>query len=152
MLSKIDLTILSELRKNARKSLVKMSKETNIPVSTIFDRMGRIERQAIKKYTSLLDYSKLNHNIIINYAIKISKEKKETALRLLGTHSSVNSVYRINNGFDFLIECIFMDFKQKELFEEKLNELIDNKKEFNIIEEIKREGFLTAPEHMDNKL
>ena len=143
MLTKTDLVILSHLRRDARKSLVNISKETKIPVSTIFDRLSRIENTAVKKYTSILDFSKLNHNLMINYAIKTVKEQRPALSKFLDTNPQINSVYRINNGYDMMVECIFMDLKQKEEFEEGLSPFVHDKKEFHVIEELKKEGFLT---------
>ena len=151
MLTKIDLVILSHLRRNARKSLVNISKETKIPVSTIFDRLSRIESTAVKKYTSILDFSKLNHNLVVNYAIKTVKEKRLLLSKFLDTSPQINSVYRINNGFDMMVECIFMDLKQKEEFEEGLNRFVQDKKEFHVIEELKKEGFLTSISNLDKQ-
>ena len=58
---------------------------------------------------------------------------------------NINTVYKINNGFDFIIECIFHNIKELEEFVEQLEirSLIKNKDVHYIIEDIKKETFLS---------
>jgi DNA-binding Lrp family transcriptional regulator len=61
---------------------------------------------------------------------------------------NVNSVYKINSGYDFMIEGIFKHVKDMEDFIEKLDErfkLIE-KQVYYVIEDIKREGFMADPQ------
>ena len=144
-MNKKDLKILSELRQNARMSLTKMSKKTQIPVSTIFDRLKLNEKNIIIKHTSLLDFNKLGYNTRANITIKVNKEDKETLKQHLIRHHQINSVYKINNGFDFMVEGIFKHIIEMEDFLEQLEQKFNiiDKKSFFIIEDIKREAFLT---------
>jgi DNA-binding Lrp family transcriptional regulator len=146
MLSKTDMLILSHLRRNARETLVSISRKTKIPVSTIFDRLSKLEELAVTRYVSLIDFSKLSHNIAINYVIRSVKDKRQQLFTFLSRHPNINSVYRTNNGFDLMLECVFMELKQKEAFEEELDSYVHEKKEFHVIEEIKREEFLASPQ------
>lgn len=62
----------------------------------------------------------------------------------LGKQHNVNSLYRINNGFDFLAEVLCRDINELELFMDtlQLKFKIKDKKTFFIISELKREAFL----------
>ncbi len=147
-MNKKDLLIVSQLRNNARMSLTKMSRETRIPVSTIFDRLKVQEDTLIRRHVSLVDFSMLGYNTKASIAIKVKKEQKEQVKQYLITHQNVNSVYKINNGFDFLIEGIFRHIKDLEkfmdLFEEKFD--IIQQQTFYIIDDIARERFMSKPE------
>jgi len=147
-MNKKDLKIISFLRNNARMPLTKMSRETHIPVSTIFDRMKLHEEGLILKHTCLLDFSKLGFNTRANINLKVSREDKEALKDFLQKQDCINSVYRINNGYDFMIEGVFMQIKDMEEFldtlEKKFN--IQDKKSFFIIEDLKRESFLSDPD------
>ena len=123
-----DLKILSELRNNARMPLTKMSRKTQIPVSTIFDRLKLNEKDIIIKHTSLLDFNKLGFNTRANITLKVDKNDKETLKQHLMRHHQINSVYKINNGFDFMVEGIFKQIKDMEDFLEQLEQ------KFNIID------------------
>jgi DNA-binding Lrp family transcriptional regulator len=144
-MNKKDLKIIAHLRQNARMPLTKMSRKTQIPVSTIFDRLKLNENNLIKKHTSLLDFSKLGYNTRANITLKVDREDKEALKEFLIKHQSVNSVYKINNGFDFMVEGVFKQIKDMEEFIEALEQrfkIIDTKS-FFIIEDLKREAFMS---------
>jgi DNA-binding Lrp family transcriptional regulator len=144
-MNKKDMQILSYLRMNARIPLTKMSKEVQIPVSTIFDRLRVHEKDIIIKHTSLLNYSALGYNTRANIAFKVNRDDKESLKNFLIKHENINSISRINNGYDFMVEGIFQQIKDMEDFidmlEQKFN--IEDKKSFFIIEDIKKECFMS---------
>ena len=119
-MNKKDLKIISHLRQNARMPLTKMSKKTQIPVSTIFDRLKLNEDNLIIKHTSLLDFSKLGYNTRANIMLTVDREDKEALKEFLINNQSVNSVYKVNNGFDFMVEGIFKQIKDMEEFMESV--------------------------------
>ena len=111
MLRKKDLMLLASFRQDARMSLTDMSKKTRVPISTIFDKLKTYQKEFIKKHTTLVDFSKLGYNTRAKIAIKVKKEQKEDIKEYLSKNESINSIYKINNGFDFLIEGIFVHVK-----------------------------------------
>ncbi len=125
MIAEKDLKILSHLRQNARMSLTRMSKKTKIPVSTIFDRLKLQEDSYISKHVSLIDFSKLGYNTRVNMTLKVKKEQRDDVRSYLMNHQNVNSVYKINNGFDFMVEGVFRHLKDFEDFIEKFEEKFD---------------------------
>ena len=151
MLIKKDLQIISNLRKNARMSLTNMSKLTNIPISTISDRLRVHESSIIKKHTTLIDFEKLGFNIRANVCVKIDKEKRDEVKWFLVKHQNVNSIFRINNGYDFLFEGIFRHIKDLEDFIEKLEGRFNVKQRqvYYLIEDIKIEEFMADPQLID---
>ena len=143
-----DMKILSYLRKDARIPLTKMSKYTSIPVSTIFDKIRSYESNLIIRHTTLIDFQKLGYSTRANISLKVDRDDREAIKNHLVKNQFVNSVYKINNGFDFMIEGIFHDNKDMEDFIELLEEkfkIIDHKS-FFIIEDLKRESFMSEPE------
>lgn len=147
-MNKKDLKILTHLRIDARMPLTKMSKKTSIPVSTIFDRLKINQNNLIIKHTSLIDFSKLGYHTRANITLRVDKEDKENVKEFLLKNHLVNSVYKINNGFDFMIEGIFKQIKDMEEFLEQLENRfkILDKKSFFIIEDLKRESFMSNPD------
>ncbi|KHO46479.1 MAG: AsnC family transcriptional regulator [archaeon GW2011_AR3] len=148
MMEKRDALILSHLRNDARETLTRMSRKTSIPVSTIYDRLKAQESSIIKRYTALLDFNELGYNARCKVILKIAREKKEALEKFLISHISVNSLYKINNGFDFLVEGIFKSIKESEDFLEALEIKfgVKTKQVYYIIDDIKRESFMSDPE------
>lgn len=145
MISGKDELLLVHLRKNARTPLTKMSRSTAIPVSTLFDRLKWNEEHVIVKHTSLLNFSALGYNARANVTLRVDRHDKQEVQQYLISHPAINAVYRINNGYDFMIEGIFRQVKDLEEFMEELEAkfTIHDKKAFFIIEDLKREAFLT---------
>jgi len=145
-----EMIIMSMLRQNARETLTKMSKKSNIPVSTIYDKIKSHENGIIKKHTCIIDFSKLGFNTRASISLKVTKGKREEMKTYLVNHPNVNTIYKINNGFDYWIECIFRHIRDLEDFLENLEADYGIKKQvFYIIDDIKREAFMADPELLD---
>ena len=65
--------------------------------------------------------------------------------------SGAISIFRINNGFDFIVEAVFKNINELENFIESLEDKfkIKSKNVYYIIDEIKREKFMTDPRVVD---
>ena len=151
MLSKKDLLILSELRNNSRETLTKISKRTSVPISTIFDKLKQFEGNLIKQHTTFINFSQLGFNARANVMIKVNRDTREAIKDYLSKHQNINSLFRVNNGFDFMFEGIFVNMKDAEDFLEKLDQKfkIENKEVYYIIDDIKKEGFMADPDLID---
>jgi len=145
MISNADLKLISTLRLNARENLTTISKKTNIPISTLYEKLKRHEQSIILKHTTLLDFSKIGYLCRAQMLLLTNKENRDQLASYLKAHLAVNNIYKINNGYDFLVEGIFTDIKQLEDFLEELENKfpLEQKKIHYIIEDIKRESFLT---------
>ena len=144
MIRKKELMLLSCLRKNARETLTNMSKKTKIPISTIFDKLRDYETGFIQKHTSLIDFKRLGYDIRINLLIKINREKRDGFEKFVMANHSVNSVFRINNVYDYLIDAIFKNIREFHMFSYKIESFgVVEMTEHFIIDELKRESFLS---------
>lgn len=146
-MKKKDILIISALRKDARRSLTALSKEIKVPISTIHDKIKNFKGRLIKKHTTIIDFPSMGYNTRANILIKIPKENREEIKNHLMKCSHVNSLFKINNGYDYMIDFVFRHIKDMEdymeSFEKKFN--IENKKVHYIIEDLKNEGFMNNP-------
>ena len=150
MLSEQEIIILKHLRKDARKSLVKIAREEEIPVSTLFSKVSKLESKVIKKSIALLDFSKLGYSLVAFIFLKLKDNSKQEAIEFLAKHPNTNNLSRVNNGFDFFLEAIFNNMKSYTKFYEDLKKLnIKSEMVFFMIEELKKEDFLTRNEHLE---
>ncbi len=148
MISKKDLLIISNLRSNARETLTTISKKTKIPISTIYDKLKFHARNLIIKNTALLDFARLGFNTRAKVMLKADREQRDSLKVHLLKNPNVNTVYKINNDFDFLVEVIFKNIRELDNFVENLDDkfrLID-KKVFHVVEDVKREEFMSDPD------
>jgi len=107
---------MTYLRSNARENLTKLSRMTHIPVSTIFDRLREYESEIISKHTTLLDFKKLGFDIKINILFKIARGSRDDFKEFLVKNHNINSVFRVNNGYDYLVEAIFRGMHELQEF------------------------------------
>ncbi|MBI2148958.1 Lrp/AsnC family transcriptional regulator [Candidatus Woesearchaeota archaeon] len=151
MLDRKEMLILANLRNNARETLTIMSRKTSIPISTIFEKIKNYESGLIKKYTSIIDFTKLGYNTRATILIKVNKEYRDRLREHLLINKSLNNVYKINNGYDFLIDGIFKEIKDVEVFLDKLeNEFgVTDKYVYYVVDEIKNEDFFSSQEYVN---
>src|SRR3989338_7334150 len=153
MYKKKDILILAALRNDARISLTDISKKTEIPISTIYERVQLFQQKLIRGYTALVDFSLFGFMARATIAIKANHSKKEMLQEYLFVHQNVNSLYRINNGYDYMIECIFKNVKELEEFLDVLDYRfkVKTRDVFYLIDDIKRESFLSNQHFIEDR-
>jgi len=143
-----DLLIVSYLRQNARIKLTDMSRATKIPVSTLFDKIKTFEVHGlIRKNTALVRFERFGYQAKAMIVFSARKKDRQKLLELLNKNGNVNSLCRINNEWDYMVEVVFPGVKEVEDFLEDIEEQVNlkNKKIFYVIDEIKKEEFLANP-------
>ena len=125
-------------------NLTTISRKTGIPVSTIFDRLRSHEGRLITKFTCLLDFHEMGFTVWAKVFVKVRPDKRNELQNYMYAHPSVNNIYRVNNGYDFTLDCVFRDMKDAEDF---MNELEDSfpiiqRDVFHVIDRIVEEKLL----------
>ena len=150
MINERELIILSHFRQNGRKSLTKISRETGIPISTLFEKLKQLQHNVILKPTALLNFNKIGFNVMVKILLKANKDKKIELCDYLVNNLNVNSIVSLSNGYDFFIETIFRNLKEFKCFTDRLEDFdIVEKEDFFVIEDLKRESFLSIPKIAD---
>lgn len=140
---KKDMIILTKLRQDARQSLVNISRQTNIPVSTVYEKIK--QNKAIKKFTSILDFPALGFNIRAKVLVKGDDKLKDFLL----SSENVNSVFQLNDRFDFMVDCIFRYMHEMQGFMQELDKLSEKKEVYYVTKELKREEFFNSVEYLN---
>lgn len=143
-MKKNDYVILEQVREDARMKLTVMSKRTGIPVSTIHDRLKAGVDGAITKMVALLDFRLLGYTVRATIILKVDRGDRESVRAFLSASKQVNNLYKINNGFDFMIDGVFQYLQDLEKFVEELEDQfsIKDKQVYYVIEEVVREKFM----------
>lgn len=150
-MKKKDVMLLAHLRKQGRIPLTELSRKTGLPVSTIFDRIKHYADKEISKHTALLHFPKLGFHTTAHILLKVDAAHKEVLIRSLTGCPNVNSLYKVNNGWDVLCECVFVDMCALEEFVEtlELKHHVVKKEIHYVLNELKREGFMSEPDTAD---
>ena len=145
MLRPSDLKVLVELRRNSRSNLSELSRKTKLPISTLFDKLKRFNKSIIRKNAALLNfrYMGLERKKVF---LKVAKNDQQKLLVFLKSHPAVNTLYKVDNRFDFLAEIIFAGLTEYYRFLKELEQFdILSKEDYSIIEEFRHEDYLTLP-------
>jgi len=139
--------IIQSLRKDGRKTLTQISKETGISISSIFENVRSLEKDnIIKKYVPLLNYQKLGYGIKVEIFIKLqNKEDKNNMIKKLKFKNCVNTMHEIaGDTYDFMLDLIFKNLSELSTFIEYLedNFAIKKKQQMIVLEQLKEEGFI----------
>jgi DNA-binding Lrp family transcriptional regulator len=136
-----DLRVIKHLRRDARINLTVLSKKTGIPVSTLFDRLRAGEGSAITRFTVLMDFAKLGFPVRAKILLRSDAESRIPLRNYLLIHERVNGLWRINNGFDYAVDCFFTSMKEAEDFLDTIESRyrILEKQMFHIIDDLATE-------------
>ena len=123
-----DLQVLDELKENAKRTTSQISKRIGIPITTVHNRIKKLEKLGIiKNYTVKIDYKKLGKGItayitatviyMLPSGIKVSQEDVAKHVKRL---AGVESVELMTGGTDLLIQIRVKDI-------DELNEFVIHK-------------------------
>lgn len=144
MLDEKEISIIQQLRKNARTNLVAISDATNIPKSTVFDKIGRLEGNTILKHTSIVDFKKLGFNSRYVFLVRVNPESRDSLREFLSSHPSINNLHITNSEYDYLFEGVFKDNREMNDFKTELSDKfpIAIFRQHELIEDLQREVFM----------
>ncbi|MSR85925.1 Lrp/AsnC family transcriptional regulator [Candidatus Woesearchaeota archaeon] len=144
-MNNVDTVLVALLRGDSRMSLTDMSRMTKIPVSTIYEKLKHYRKGLIRKHTSLVDFAQLGFHIRARVLLKAKKTELQKLREHLFAHPSLNELYKVNNGYDFMADFIFQTMKELEDYLDMLEEKYGVEKEqvFYMVDELKREEFLS---------
>ena len=112
-----DLRIVAILKKNARTSASAIAKEVGLAVSSVTERIRRLEAQGvILQYTAIVDHTKVEGGITAMIGIKIEHTRYiDTLAEKISSDPHVVSFYILTGDLDFLVSVYTItteDFRQ----------------------------------------
>ena len=134
--------ILKHLREDARKNFSEISRQTGIPVTTVFDNYQKLAKgKIITKHSSLIDFRKIG--FFYRSFVFVKSSNKKDLLSYLDSHNNVNSILKIST-YDYFIDSVFPTMKEFYGFLDELRNFNIKKLEHHdVIEHIKKEEFLS---------
>jgi DNA-binding Lrp family transcriptional regulator len=120
-IDKKDINILKELQRDCRQSLKKMSRKFNMSITTLYDRIKKMEKNGvIKGYTAILDPEKVGVPVtafIFVRAMYHYPEEKEPLdqreiAKKIGAIPGVSEVHIVAGEWDILVKVKGRDIKE----------------------------------------
>jgi len=106
-----------------------------------------LQGNLITRHTVLLDYSKLGYHTRAQVLIKVNGKDKNAMMNYLCAHENINSVFKINNGWDLIVEIVQKTNKDLDAFLTLLESkyAIEKTEIHYLIDQVKAEGFSPVP-------
>lgn len=121
LLDELDVAILRRLNADARKSFRDIARELRVSISTISNRVKRLEHEGIiLGYIPVLDEKKLGYDMLAVIGIRISKGKLLEVQRKIGREDKVVDVYDVTGEYDSVIIARFRNTKELDVFIKRL--------------------------------
>ncbi|RJQ15565.1 Lrp/AsnC family transcriptional regulator [Candidatus Woesearchaeota archaeon] len=151
MLTPKEKKLIAGLRNNARQKIKTIAQKNNLPVSSMFELLNKLEKNNIIQHSCRVNFDSIGYPVRMYITLKTELQNREPLQLYLEQHKQVNSLHIINSGYDFLVEAVFKNQKQAQDFMDLLevNNAIVKKNVYNVIETIHQERFLTEEEHFD---
>ena len=121
LLDELDVAILRRLNTDARKSFRDIARELRVSISTVSNRVKRLEHEGIVLgYIPVLDEKKLGYDVLAVIGIRISKGKLLEVQRKIGREDKVVDVYDVTGEYDSVIIARFKNTKELDAFIKRL--------------------------------
>lgn len=120
-LDAIDRELLRILRNNSRTKLREISRILNKPLSTIHDRVKRLEKRGIiKKYTIKIDYRLLGYQIRALILASVEGAHILDVENEIARNPNVVALYDITGQYDVAIIALFKTIEELDAFVKSL--------------------------------
>jgi DNA-binding Lrp family transcriptional regulator len=116
-IDKLDLKIINQLNQNARTSFREISRKLKISLTTVANRVKRLEQEGIiKGYIPLINLDKLGYNLLTIIGIRISRGKLMEVERRISKNPHVYEIYDTTGEWDSLIIARFKNREELNKF------------------------------------
>ncbi|MBD3309828.1 winged helix-turn-helix transcriptional regulator [Candidatus Woesearchaeota archaeon] len=105
MVKEKERQIIEHMRQGKRFNISAIARRLNLPISTVSDRIRRIEKDYVMKRISLLNFPSTGHYANALLAMKVEGQK-DRMLEFLRQDRNVNSIYHTNTNFTFLVDVV----------------------------------------------
>ena len=105
-MDKLDFQIISELRNNARQTASDISKNIHLSVSTVIERIRKMEKNGlIKSYTVITNDHKLGNDITVLMEVSMEHPRfNDDFISRINDHPNIIACYYLTGEFDFMLK------------------------------------------------
>ena len=120
-MDKLDNSIINSLNENGRKSLRTISKELKVSLSTISNRLKKMEEEGIiNRYIPVINLEKAGLDLTAVINLKITHGKLIETQKRISKDNHISAMYDITGEWDSVIIAHFKDRKDLNKFIKKI--------------------------------
>jgi len=128
-LDELDLDILRHLNQDARKSYRDIAREVKASISTVSNRIRRLESEGIiTGYAPLIDETRMGFDVMAVVGVEIHKGKLLDVQRKIAKDERVTHVYDVTGEWDSIVVVRLRNTRDLDAFIKRLGsmEYVDN--------------------------
>jgi len=130
----LDLNILRELKRDARKSYREIAEKLNVAEGTIYNRVNKLqETGVIKGFISDIDFSKLGYDLITVIGITVEGGHLPELEKKIAEKPNVSALYDVTGDYDALIVAKFKDRCSLNKFIKEILAMPDVKRTYTMV-------------------
>jgi Lrp/AsnC family transcriptional regulator, leucine-responsive regulatory protein len=152
----VDKSILREIQRDGRLSIVELAERVNLSKSPCLKRLRRLEKDGyIKGYNAVLDAKKLSYGHLVFVQVTLAnttREKLEEFNRAVQNVPQVLSCHMMSGGYDYLLKIRTRDMDEYRIFlGDVLSALpsVGQTSTFAVMEEVKDTMHVPIDQHVD---
>ena len=125
LMDELDYRILQMLKENARQKASDISKEVHLSISTVIDRIHRMEDMGIiTSYTAITDDSKVGNDVTALMEVSLEHPRyNEAFIKGITDNPKIISCYYLTGEFDFLLKISCRSSEELEHVHRWVNDL-----------------------------
>jgi len=107
-IDKLDIEILIELQKDARKSLKEIAEKLDVAEGTVYNRINKLKRMGvIEKFIPVINHSKLGFDLTAIIGITAEGKHLVELEEIIAKEPNVTAVYDVTGEFDVITVAKF---------------------------------------------
>ncbi len=105
-MDKLDFEIISELKNNARQTASEISKTIHLSVSTVIERIRKMEKSGIiQSYTVITNDGRLGNDITVLMEVSMEHPRfNEDFIQRINGNANIIACYYLTGEFDFMLK------------------------------------------------
>jgi DNA-binding Lrp family transcriptional regulator len=112
-LDDLDIALLNKLRYRANKSLTILSRELEVPISTVRYRIKRLEEQGvIQGYVAIVDRDNLGYKISLVLEVETVPKMVERVAKDMSQINEIVRIYELDSGPKLHVHALFKDERE----------------------------------------
>lgn len=133
-IDRLDVEILIELQKDARKSLREIAEKLDVAEGTVYNRINKLKKIGIiQKFIPIIDHSKLGFDLTAIIGISAEGRHLVEIEKIIAQEPNVTAVYDVTGEFDIITVAKFKTRDDLNEFVKKLGGMKHVKRTYTML-------------------
>ncbi|OYT27362.1 MAG: AsnC family transcriptional regulator [Candidatus Altiarchaeales archaeon ex4484_96] len=133
-IDEIDLKIIRELKRDARKSYREIADKLKVAEGTVYNRVNKLQKTGvIKAFISDIDFSKLGYDLTAIIGLKVQGGKLSKIEQDISQKPDVSAVYDVTGDYDAILVAKFKNRTGMNNFVKELNAMTDVERTYTMV-------------------